>query len=79
MSRYKGGRRPGEGSSPLEEEKAIVTLLGQRPEALILTDVDQTLYACELLEHAGIPIFQTMGLTDTPIDINIGISQFDAG
>jgi len=65
--------------SPLEEEKAIVTLLGQRPEALILADVDQTPYARELLEHAGIPIVQTMGLTDTPIDINIGISQYEAG
>ena len=65
--------------SPEEEEKAIVTLLGQRPEALILTDVDQTPYARELLEHAGIPIIQTMGLTDRPIDINIGISQHDAG
>ncbi|TMJ40358.1 MAG: LacI family DNA-binding transcriptional regulator [Alphaproteobacteria bacterium] len=67
------------GYSPIEEEKAIVTLLGQHPEALILTDVDQTPYARELLEHAGIPIIQTMGLTDTPIDINIGISQHDAG
>jgi LacI family gluconate utilization system Gnt-I transcriptional repressor len=65
--------------SPLEEEKAIVALLGQRPEALILTDVDHTPYARDLLEHAGIPIIQTMGLTDTPIDINIGISQYDAG
>jgi LacI family gluconate utilization system Gnt-I transcriptional repressor len=65
--------------SPLEEEKAIVTLLGQHPEALILTDVDQTPYARELLEHSGIPIIQTMGLTDKPIDINIGISQFEAG
>lgn len=65
--------------SPLEEEKAIVTLLGQRPEALILTDVDQTPYARELLDHAGIPIIQTMALTDTPIDINIGISQYEAG
>jgi LacI family gluconate utilization system Gnt-I transcriptional repressor len=65
--------------SPLEEEKAIVALLGQHPEALILTDVDQTPYARELLEHAGIPIIQTMSLTDTPIDINIGISQYEAG
>jgi LacI family gluconate utilization system Gnt-I transcriptional repressor len=65
--------------SPLEEEKAIVMLLGQHPEALILTDVDQTPYARELLEHSGVPIIQTMALTDTPIDINIGISQYDAG
>jgi LacI family gluconate utilization system Gnt-I transcriptional repressor len=65
--------------SPLEEERAIVTLLGQHPEALILTDVDQTPYARELLEHAGIPVIQTMSLTDRPIDINIGISQYEAG
>src|SRR5262245_30732470 len=65
--------------SPLEEERAIVTLLGQHPEALILTEVEQTPYARELLEHAGIPIIQTMSLTDKPIDINIGISQYDAG
>ncbi|MGE3873019.1 MAG: LacI family DNA-binding transcriptional regulator [Parvibaculaceae bacterium] len=65
--------------SPLEEEKAIVTLLGQHPEALILTDVDQTAYARELLEHAGIPVIQTMSLTDAPVDINIGISQYEAG
>jgi LacI family gluconate utilization system Gnt-I transcriptional repressor len=65
--------------SPQEEEKAIVTLLGQRPEALILTDVDHTPYARELLEHAGFPIIQTMGLTDKPVDINIGISQYVAG
>lgn len=65
--------------SPQEEERAIVTLLGQHPEALILSDVDQTPYARELLEHTGIPIIQTMGLTDRPIDINIGISQYEAG
>ncbi len=65
--------------SPQEEEKAIITLLGQRPEALILSDVDQTPYARELLEHSGIPIIQTMGLTDRPVDINIGISQYEAG
>ncbi|MGE0005842.1 MAG: LacI family DNA-binding transcriptional regulator [Parvibaculaceae bacterium] len=65
--------------SPQEEEKAIVMLLGQHPEALILTDVDQTPYARGLLEHCGVPIIQTMALTDAPIDINIGISQYDAG
>src|SRR5690606_13396374 len=52
---------------------------GQHPEALILTDVDQTPYARGLLEHSGVPIIQTMALTDAPIDINIGISQYDAG
>ena len=62
-----------------EEERSIVALLGQHPEAIILSDVDQTPHARRLLEHAGIPVVQTMGLTDNPIDINIGVSQHAAG
>lgn len=65
--------------SQAEEERSIVALLGQHPEAVILTDVDQTPHARHLLEHAGIPVVQTMGLSDNPIDINVGVSQHAAG
>jgi LacI family gluconate utilization system Gnt-I transcriptional repressor len=65
--------------SPAEEEKAIVALLGQHPEAVILSDVDQTPHARRLLEHAGIPVVQTMELASNPIDINVGVSQHAAG
>jgi LacI family gluconate utilization system Gnt-I transcriptional repressor len=65
--------------SPDEEERAIATLIGQHPEALILAGVDQTPHARRLLERSGVPVVQTMELTDNPIDINIGLSQRAAG
>jgi LacI family gluconate utilization system Gnt-I transcriptional repressor len=61
------------------EEKAILTMLGQFPEAIILAGVDQTPLARGALAQAGIPVVQTMELTDDPIDVNIGLSQRDAG
>jgi LacI family gluconate utilization system Gnt-I transcriptional repressor len=62
-----------------EEERAIATLLGHHPEAMIVAGIDQTPRARALLTNAGIPIVQTMEITDTPIDINIGVSQRGAG
>jgi LacI family transcriptional regulator, gluconate utilization system Gnt-I transcriptional repressor len=64
---------------PDEEEKAISTLLGQHPEAVILAGIDQSERARRLLEGSGVPVIQTMELTDDPIDINIGFSQREAG
>ena len=62
-----------------EEEKAIETLLGQHPEAMIVAGIDQTGRARLLLEQSGVPVVQTMELADKPIDINIGFSQREAG
>lgn len=62
-----------------EEEKAIATLIGQHPEAIIVAGIDQTPHARHLLERSGVPVIQTYELTDDPIDINIGLSQRDAG
>lgn len=64
---------------PAEEEKAIATVLGLYPEAMILAGIDQSDHARRMIERAGIPVVQTMELTDDPIDINIGLSQHDAG
>ncbi|KAB2875442.1 MAG: LacI family DNA-binding transcriptional regulator [Bauldia sp.] len=61
-----------------EEEKAVVTLLGHHPEAMIVVGVDQTARTRMLLEQSGVPVVQTMELADAPIDINIGLSQRDA-
>ena len=64
---------------PGREEKAIATMLGQYPEAMILAGILQTAQARKSLKQAGIPIVQTMEMTDEPIDINIGLSQVSAG
>jgi LacI family transcriptional regulator, gluconate utilization system Gnt-I transcriptional repressor len=65
--------------APDEEEKAIATLLGQHPEAMIVAGIDQTPAGRAMLANSGIPVVQTMELADDPIDINIGVSQHDAG
>jgi LacI family transcriptional regulator, gluconate utilization system Gnt-I transcriptional repressor len=61
------------------EEAAILTALGQFPEALILAGVEQTPQARRALRQAGVPIVQTMELAEDPIDVNIGLSHFDGG
>ncbi len=65
--------------SEVEEEKAIQTLLGYHPEAMIVTGVDQTERSRDLLRHSGVPVVQTMDITDAPIDLNIGLDHTDAG
>ena len=61
------------------EERAIATMLGQHPEAMIVTGVDQTERARKMLVHAAVPVIQTLELAEKPIDISIGLSQRDAG
>jgi LacI family transcriptional regulator, gluconate utilization system Gnt-I transcriptional repressor len=61
-----------------EEEKAIATLVGQHPEAIIVAGIDQTPHARRLLQHSGVPVIQTFELAEDPIDINVGLSQSQA-
>jgi LacI family gluconate utilization system Gnt-I transcriptional repressor len=65
--------------SQAEEERAIATLIGHHAEAMILAGIDQTDRARKLLEGSGVPVVQTMEIAEKPIDINIGLSQRDAG
>ena len=65
--------------SDLLEEKAIQTLLGYHPEAIIVAGVDQTERSRDMLRHSGIPVVQTMDITDDPIDLNIGLDHTAAG
>jgi LacI family gluconate utilization system Gnt-I transcriptional repressor len=61
------------------EERAIDTLLGHHVEAMIVAGVDQTDRSRLLLRQSGVPVVQTMDLTEDPIDINIGFSHQEAG
>jgi LacI family gluconate utilization system Gnt-I transcriptional repressor len=64
--------------SEAEEEKAIATMLGQHPEAIIIVGIDQSDHARRLLLESGVPVVQTFQLTDNPIDINVGLDQRQA-
>ena len=65
--------------SPIEEERAIRILLGQSPEGLIITGGEQTDAAKAMLTATGVPVVQIMDKVDTPIDINVGFSHYEAG
>jgi len=64
--------------SPLEEERMVRTLLGQAPEAMILTGGSQTEHTRNLLKKAEVPIVQIMELIDDPLDMNVGFSHRQA-
>lgn len=64
---------------PGSEEKAIATMLGQFPEAIVLAGVKHTPHAERILRQVSIPVVQTMDLASRPIDINIGLDQRAAG
>jgi len=65
--------------SPIEETRAIRTLMGQSPEGIIITGGEQTAASKTMLQEARVPVVQIMGKVDKPIDINVGFSHFDAG
>ena len=65
--------------SEIEEEKAIQTLLGYHPEAMIVAGVDQTERSRQMLRNSGVPVVQTMDVTADPIDLNIGLDHTAAG
>jgi LacI family gluconate utilization system Gnt-I transcriptional repressor len=61
-----------------EEDEAVRTLLGQRVEAIIIVGTTHTAMTRRLL-HSRIPVIETFELTDDPINVNIGLSQTQAG
>lgn len=61
--------------SEAEEDKAIETMLGYHPEAMIVIGVDQSERARQMLVESGIPIVQAMDMTDDAIDLNIGFDH----
>ena len=64
--------------SPIEEEKLLRTFLSQRPAGLVVTGIDQSQAARQLLEAAGCPIVQIMETGGDPVDMMVGFSHRDA-
>ena len=66
------------GYSLTEEEVLVRTLLGRRPDALVVTGHTHTPRTRSMLGHAGIPIVEMWSVTPKPIDMAIGFSNFEA-
>ncbi len=64
---------------PEAEEKLIETLLGWRPDGIVVSGVDHTPRSRSMLQRAGIPVVEIMDLTEKPIDMNVGFSHREVG
>lgn len=64
------------------ETQLIATFLGWFPAGLVVAGVDHAPVTRQRLQHAvasGVPVVEYMDLTDSPIDINVGLCHRAAG
>jgi len=70
----------GESRYSTEREEALaLALLGRRPDGLVLIGTAHSARLRDRLKDAGLPVVETWGITDDPIDSVVGFSNFDAG
>ncbi|MEO6745973.1 MAG: LacI family DNA-binding transcriptional regulator [Caldimonas sp.] len=67
------------GYSAEREERLIRTLLGYKPDAVVLTGFTHTAGTRTLLRTAGIPVIETWNIGPKAIDMAVGFSNFEAG
>ena len=66
------------GFSPDEEEALVAAFLARRPDAMYLTGTTHTPGTRRMLDAARIPVVETGNLSDAPIDMVVGYSNFEA-
>ncbi|WP_233855339.1 LacI family DNA-binding transcriptional regulator [Paraburkholderia sp. HD33-4] len=64
---------------PEREEQLVETLLGRRPDAIVLTGTDHSPLTRERLRKTKVPIVEIWDLTDDPIDMLVGFSHEAVG
>ncbi|MFC7705402.1 LacI family DNA-binding transcriptional regulator [Plastorhodobacter daqingensis] len=62
-----------------KEADAVRTLLAYKVDALALAGKVQSADAVRLLSVARVPVVEMFELHDAPVDLNVGLSNFDAG
>lgn len=61
------------------EEAILNTMIGRRPDGIVVTGLVQAEQARERLKRLGIPIVETWDLSDRPIDMMVGFSHLKVG
>lgn len=61
--------------SPDQEADMLRTVIGRRPDGIVLTDVTHIPEARKLLTASDIPIVETWDITPDPIDMMVSFSQ----
>lgn len=61
------------------EEKLIDTMMGRRPDGIVVTGLVHSARAREQLQRLGIPVVETWDLSDRPVDMMVGFSHVKVG
>ncbi len=67
------------GYSLSEEEALAEVFMSWSPDGAILTGVEHSRRTRRMLEAAGVPVVEIVELGEDPIDMNVGLSHFEAG
>ena len=62
-----------------EEERLVRSLLGRRPQAIVIAGTLHTATTRRMLLNAGIPVVEIWDHPDQPLDLAVGFSNFEAG
>lgn len=62
-----------------DEERVLRTVLGWRPEGVIVSGIDHNEATRAMLRDAGVTVVEALELGEDPIDVNIGLSHLEAG
>jgi LacI family gluconate utilization system Gnt-I transcriptional repressor len=63
------------GPAPEEERRAVATVLGHRPDALVVIGVDHGPLSRTMIRGADIPVVETWNLDQPPMDMAAGFSN----
>ena len=61
------------------EEALINTMIGRRPDGIVVTGLVHSAAARERLGKSGIPVVETWDLSDRPVDMLVGFSHLKVG
>jgi LacI family gluconate utilization system Gnt-I transcriptional repressor len=61
------------------EEAILNTMIGRRPDGIVVTGLVQSGQAREQLKRLGVPVVETWDLSDRPIDMMVGFSHLKVG
>jgi LacI family transcriptional regulator, gluconate utilization system Gnt-I transcriptional repressor len=61
------------------EDKLIDTMMGRRPDAIVVTGLVHSAQAREKLQRLGVPVVETWDLSDRPVDMMVGFSHLKVG
>lgn len=61
------------------EEKLIDTMMGRRPDGIVVTGLVHSARARDQLQRLGIPVVETWDLSERPVDMMVGFSHLKVG